>query len=233
MHVFVRVREREKRQAAKPASFRSSQAKVGIPTEFISGTRRCRVATFLGNVERARGCMFYGSSYEIEERKHCAEEDILVIPSISTSSVGPLGVMHLPRLWLKNLLFSADRREEAGSSACLAPDYKHTTGTFDRMVMEARIVGIDSDQMLAYFQSAKPSYLQFEAWVQTHAAHLGEDVIADLNQRYRDSLMSESGAEIRRAELGLTDDTVRQGILLNDLDDWSALHHELNEPGKR
>ena len=145
-----------------------------------------------------------------------------MIPSISTSSVGPLGVMHLPRLWLKNLLFSADR---------LAPDYKHTTGTFDRMVMEA--LGIDPDQMLAYFQSAKPSYLQFEAWVQTHAAHLGEDVIADLNQRYRDSLMSESGAEIRRAELGLTDDTVRQGILLNDLDDWSALHHELNEPGKR
>ncbi len=37
------------------------------------------------------------------------ESNGTVIPAISTLAVGPLGVMHLARFWLKNLLYSLDR----------------------------------------------------------------------------------------------------------------------------
>jgi hypothetical protein len=139
-----------------------------------------------------------------------------VIPAISTSVVGPLNVMHVPRLWLKNLLFAMGR---------LAPGYKHTTGTFDRMVIDT--LGIDEDAMLAFFAVGKPDYLAFEAWLKQYALHLDAAVIADLNRRFRESLMSECGAETRRLELGLTDPAQRNGILLNDLDDWAGMHRLL------
>src|SRR5579863_2047301 len=94
-------------------------------------------------------------------------------PAISSAATGPLGLMHLPRLWLKNLLFVLDR---------LPPDYRNTTGTFDRMVIET--LGLDPETMLAYFRTAKPDYLQFEGWVRANARHLHETIVSELNARY-------------------------------------------------
>ena len=137
-------------------------------------------------------------------------------PAISTAATGPLGIMHLPRLWLKNLLFALDR---------LPPDYRNTTGTFDRMVFDA--LGIEADEMLAYFRTAKPDYLQFEAWVRAHARHLETAVVSGLNARYLAAEMSAGAAAVRRSELGIEATGLRLGILLNDLDDWNALHRRL------
>ena len=142
-----------------------------------------------------------------------------VIPAISTAAVGPLGLMHLPRLWLKNLLFALGR---------LPPDYKHTTGTFDRMIIET--LAIDEAAMLAYFQSEKPDYLQFEGWIARHARHLDDGVVREVNARYLATQMSEAGASARRSELGLDDPSLRLGIVLNDLDDWAAVHRHLAAP---
>jgi hypothetical protein len=142
-----------------------------------------------------------------------------VIPAISTLVTGPLGVMHLPRFWLKNLLHALGR---------LPPGYKSTTGMFDRMLIET--LGLDERAVEDFIKAARPDYLQFEAWIRDHARHLNADVIDELNQRYRQALMSEGGAQTRRAELGLTDETMRGGIILNDLDDWSLLHHQLAGP---
>jgi hypothetical protein len=139
-----------------------------------------------------------------------------VIPTISTAAVGPLGILHLPRLWLKQLLFVLGR---------LPPDYKHHTGTFDRMIVET--LGIDEVAMLAFVRSAMPDYLTFEAWVRDHARSLDDDTVRDLNARYLATEMSEAGASARRRELGIGDPSLRRGILLNDLDDWSSLHRQL------
>jgi hypothetical protein len=139
-----------------------------------------------------------------------------LIPAISTATTGPLGVMHLPRLWLKNLLFALDR---------LPPGYKSTTGTFDRLVIDT--LGFDESEMLAYFKTAKPDYLQFEAWVKANARHLDETVVRELNGRYLTFKMSAAGAQTRRQELGIEDTEIDLGITLNDLDDWSALHRQI------
>jgi hypothetical protein len=142
-----------------------------------------------------------------------------MIPSISTSVTGPLGVMHLPRFWLKNLLHATGR---------LPAGYKHTTGTFDRLVIDT--LGFDEVAMLDYFKTEMPNYLQFEAWLRQNARHLDEATVKTLNQRYATFEMSESGSATRRDELGIADTSLRLGIALNDLDDWSALHHEVVKP---
>ena len=139
-----------------------------------------------------------------------------VIPAISTVAVGPLGVMHLALLWFKNLLFAVGR---------LPSDYKHTTGTFDRMVIEA--LGIDEAAMLAYIRTTLPDYLQFEAWAKEHAEQFNATAVRELNARYLATEMSEQGAQIRRSELGLDGASTRLGTVLNDLDDWAALHRQI------
>ncbi len=145
---------------------------------------------------------------------------LLQVPAISSAASGPLGLMHLPRLWLKNLLFVLDR---------LPPDYRNTTGTFDRMALDA--LGIEADAMLAYFRTAKPDYLQFEGWIRANARHLNETVASDLNARYIVAEMSAGAAAIRRTELGIETTGLRLGIMLNDLDDWNAVHRQLCSGG--
>jgi hypothetical protein len=139
-----------------------------------------------------------------------------VIPTISTAAVGPAGVMHLPRIWLKLLLHAMGRLPEG---------YKWTTGTFDRMVLDA--LGIDDARIVDFVQSERPDYLTFERWVQANGKALSAGEIAALNERYRGFPMGPAPASERRAELGLTDDALTSGVLLNDLDDWAALHRQL------
>ncbi len=141
-----------------------------------------------------------------------------LIPAISTSVTGPLGLMHLPRLWLKTLLSTLDQ---------LPPGYKATTGTFDRLIIDT--LGFDESAMLAYFKTAHPDYPQFEAWVKANARHLDDTVVRELNGRYLAYKMSAAGAETRRRELGIEDSAIELGITLNDLDDWSALHRQITD----
>jgi hypothetical protein len=139
-----------------------------------------------------------------------------VIPSISTSALGPAGIMHLPRLWLKLLLHELGR---------LPDGYKWTTGTFDRIVLDA--LGIGDEEILAFVRTERPDYLRFERWVSANGQALTPAEIAAINARYQAFAMSAEGAAARRAELGLTDASLQSGVLLNDLDDWGALHRQL------
>ena len=56
------------------------------------------------------------------------------IPLISTRSVGPLGLVHLPRLWLKMRLSTKGK---------LAEDYRAGEGGFDGLLLDA--LGIAKD----------------------------------------------------------------------------------------
>ena len=139
----------------------------------------------------------------------------LVVPAISTTVTGPLGVSHLPRLWLKKLLYAYGR---------LPSDYRHGSGGFDEMLLDA--LGIDDDAMDAFIGTARPGYLATEAWVRDHAATLTPATIAALNARLFDHVVPDDRAAPRRARFGL-DDSIKRGVVLNDVDDWYQLHEEL------
>jgi hypothetical protein len=135
-----------------------------------------------------------------------------IVPLPASTVRGPLGVAHLPRLWLKALL----------AGAGLLPDGYLTgySGT-DRDVID----GIGLDSMATFsFLATLPSYQQFERWVRANAARLDAASVAATNATVADRLRNPERAAASCAALGLADTSERRTALLNALDDWAAVH---------
>jgi hypothetical protein len=141
-----------------------------------------------------------------------------IVPSISSSVSGPLGVLHLPRVWLKILLHAADRLPEG---------YRHGTGGMDEMLCAN--LGIDRDAFVSFVEKSKPTYLEVEAWVRANAANLNQQSIARHNEAVLTREMPEPMRAERRAEVGLTDTSITKAVALNDLDDWTAAHRQITQ----
>src|SRR5438477_6915111 len=77
-----------------------------------------------------------------------------IVPLISSGVAGPLGVLHLPRLWLKLSL------EARGK---LAPGYPGLGKGYDLMTCNA--LGLNPDAVKKFIADSRPTYPQFEAWV--------------------------------------------------------------------
>ncbi len=138
-----------------------------------------------------------------------------LVPAISTSVYGPLGLMHLPRLWLKMLLHLYGR---------LPADYRFGSGGFDGLLLER--IGVDHDALNAFLSVERPGYLATEAWMREHASALEPETIAAFNAHVDNVIVPEERAAPRRAKLGL-DDSVKRGVALNDTDDWQQIHEQL------
>lgn len=137
------------------------------------------------------------------------------IPLISSRIAGPLGVIHLPRLWLKARLKAAGRLPDAWN---VGPD-----ALFDATV--CRELGLDAAETLAYLLREHPTYPAFEAWIR---AKIGVPDAATL-AKIRTALLERRPpwAAQRRAELGIDDPSVDTSALLNDLEEWSLVHDAL------
>ncbi|MFW5882773.1 MAG: DUF5069 domain-containing protein [Verrucomicrobiota bacterium] len=142
-----------------------------------------------------------------------------LIPLISSDTEGPLGVKHLPRLWLKARLAASGRLPEG---------YKVIQPTFDTLVLEA--LKIDLEQARTYLLEQRPSYLEFEAWLrQQPGVDLSPGTIAEINRRIVERKKSPESCQRMLADIGLPTDTpIEQGVLLNNLDDWTTLHNSLS-----
>ena len=138
------------------------------------------------------------------------------VPMISSGVAGPLGVLHLPRLWLKMSL------EACGK---LAAGYPGCGKGYDGMTLGA--LGLNEAAVRKFITDSKPHYAAFEAWVKSQPG-----VKLDKATRYKHN----------QSILGyIHDDATRQGILsasgitdessvnpgavdLNNLDDWQEFH---------
>ncbi len=139
-----------------------------------------------------------------------------IVPLISSCTAGPLGIIHLPRLWLKGLL---------GATGQLADGYKDIGPGYDYMVLGA--LGIKPDDARAFIHEKKPTYPQFEQWVKNYpGVKLDQATIFKSNAAVAGYIHRD---EVRHEILGackLADDgSVNPGAVdLNNLDDWSAAH---------
>ena len=77
-----------------------------------------------------------------------------IVPLISSGVAGPLGVLHLPRLWLKLSLESTGK---------LAPGYPGAGKGYDQMVIDG--IGLQRDGVINFIKQNKPTYPQFEAFL--------------------------------------------------------------------
>ena len=141
-----------------------------------------------------------------------------IIPLISSGTAGPLGVLHLPRLWLKASL---------GAAGKLHPDYPAVGSGYDQMVLDG--LGIEREAFVNFIATAKPTYPQCEAWIlEQNGGSLDAAKVAELNAAITGYLHAD---ETRKAILdaaGVPDDgTILDAINLNNLDDWAGIHREV------
>ena len=137
-----------------------------------------------------------------------------IVPAVSSQSVGPLELMHLPRFWMKASLNGAGALYDSWRSGPNSP--------FD--VWFCGVIGLDLDAAIAYVHAELPPYLTFEAWTTAHAKHVSPAEIAAHNAEMRVRQKPEEVAVRERALLGLDAPGYKPSIELNDLVDWHTIH---------
>lgn len=138
-----------------------------------------------------------------------------LIPLISSGVAGPLGAIHLPRLWSKVLLTATGQ---------LADGYDECGQGFDQMVLDG--LGIDRDSAVDNIKSNKPTYPQFEKWVLDQR---GGSIPASEIEASNAAIRGYNHADETRGEIlsaaGIADDgSILDAVNLNNLDDWTELH---------
>lgn len=141
-----------------------------------------------------------------------------IIPLISSGTVGPLGVLHLPRLWLKASL---------GAAGKLHADYPSCGAGYDQMVLDG--LGIDKAAFEAFIADSKPTYPQLETWILAQSGGaLDAAAVAELNAAIAGYIHTD---DVRTSILnasGVPDEgKIRDAINLNNLDDWLSFHQSV------
>ena len=137
------------------------------------------------------------------------------VPTLPSNFAGPLGLVHLPRLWLKSLLAATGR---------LADGYKDIGPGYDFMVLGA--IGISPDAARAYIHSAKPSYFEFEKWIRSQPGVKLDQ--ATINASNAAVIGYNHGDDVRKGILGaagLPDEgRFKDAVTLNCFDDLIEAH---------
>lgn len=138
------------------------------------------------------------------------------VPLISSGVAGPLGVLHLPRLWLKASL------EARGK---LASGYPGCGKGYDQMVIDG--LGLKRDDVLNFIKNQRPTYPQFEAWVlQQKGGKLDTGAVEKLNSAIRGYIHDDNTRKSILSANGVQDDAnaPKDAVNLNNLDDWKEFH---------
>ena len=138
-----------------------------------------------------------------------------LIPLISSGSAGPLGAIHLPRLWSK-LLLSAKGQLEEGYDEC--------GQGFDQMTLDG--LKIDRDAAVSFVKDNLPTYPAFEKWV---LEQRGGSIPASEIEASNAAIAGYNHGDETRSEIlsaaGIKDDgSILDAVNLNNLDDWTELH---------
>ena len=137
------------------------------------------------------------------------------VPLISSGIAGPLGVVHLPRLWQKVSL------EEKGK---LASGYPGVGKGFDAMTLAA--LGLEEQAVRNYIKQNKPTYPKFEVWVKKNATSLTPEAVEKHNAAVRGYNHDDAKRQAILSACGMADDVSapRDAVNLNNLDDWYEFH---------
>jgi len=139
-----------------------------------------------------------------------------IVPLISSSVAGPLGVLHLPRFWLKASLECRGK---------LAPGYPWCGKGYDQMVVDG--LGLKREAVFDFIKTSRPTYPQFEGWIKKQpGAKLDKVSIDKLNGAIRGYIHDD---QTRKSILGANDlpddaQACRDAVNLNNLDDWKEFH---------
>ena len=138
-----------------------------------------------------------------------------IFPTISSGIAGPLGVLHLPRLWQKASLDAVGK---------LHSDYPAAGAGFDQMTLDAP--GINREAFLDYVKANKPSYTACEQWIldQKGGALDGAAVDAHNAAVVGYNHDDDTRGAILKA-VGIADNgAILDAVNLNNLEDWQDFY---------
>ena len=136
-----------------------------------------------------------------------------VIPLTSSGTAGPLGAVHLPRLWSKLTL---------GSAGALADGYDFCGKGFDQMTIDG--LGLDRDATIAFVRDNKPTYVEFERYVvDVNGGNLSREKVEAHNAAIRGYNHPDELAGTMRAASGVEDVSIKDAVTLNMLEDLDDL----------
>jgi hypothetical protein len=139
-----------------------------------------------------------------------------IVPLISSGVAGPLGVIHLPRLWLKVSLECRGK---------LAAGYPGAGQGYDQMVIDG--LGLKRDAVINFIKTSHPTYPQFESWIKTQpGVKLDKAAVEKLNASIRGYIHDDGTRKSILGASGIPEDASapRDAVNLNNLDDWKEFH---------
>jgi hypothetical protein len=134
------------------------------------------------------------------------------IPLVSSGTAGPLGAIHLPRLWAKLTLHSAGKLPE---------DYDACGSGFDQLTISD--LGLKRDDVIEFIKTKRPTYVEFEEWVVANGK-TDADTVRKHNDNVRNYQHGEETAGKIRKATGLKRTDVKDAVTLNSLEDLHAFH---------
>jgi hypothetical protein len=137
-----------------------------------------------------------------------------LVPMVSSSQAGPLGIAHLPRLWMKSF--------ESATGALPAEWKTGISCGFDCFV--ATLIGLDIEAATAFIHANLADYPTFEAWVNERIGRPDDETKAQWTNaiRTREKTAEQAAGDVAEAQApGVTS---RVAALLNDLVDWHHMH---------
>lgn len=137
-----------------------------------------------------------------------------VVPLISSGTAGPLGVVHLPRLWLKISLAAA---------GMLPEEYDECGPGFDGMTLSA--LGLDREKTIEFVRSKRPTYMEFEEWVAANGK-TDKETIERHNAAVRGYNHGDELGRNMRSASKIRDDSVKDAVMLNTIEDLDEVHRQ-------
>ncbi|MBV9271698.1 MAG: DUF5069 domain-containing protein [Candidatus Eremiobacteraeota bacterium] len=138
------------------------------------------------------------------------------VPLISSDTAGPLGAIHLPRLWAKLTLASTGR---------LADGYDECGPGFDQMTLNN--LNLNRDETIAYIRDNSPTYMEFERWVvEKNGGNIDKERIRKHNEAVRGYCHDDDKARGMRSSSGIHHEHIKDAVTLNTIEDLDELHHQ-------
>ena len=140
-----------------------------------------------------------------------------VIPLISSDTAGPLGAIHLPRLWAKLSL---------GAQNMLSPEYDECGTGFDAMTLAG--LNLDRQKTIDFVRSSKPTYMQFEEWViGQNGGSISAETVRKHNAAVHAFCHDDEKAEKMRKASGIKDAAIKDAVTLNTIEDLDEIYKQI------
>ncbi len=140
------------------------------------------------------------------------------VPLVGSGVKGPLGAVHLPRLWLKLSLAAHGQ---------LPDDYDECGHGFDQMTLDA--FGLDRQKTIDYVRHNHPGYMQFEHWVvEQNGGSIDPERIKKHNEAVHGYNHSDELGAKMRDSTGIKHAHVKDAVTLNTVEDLDAFHKQMH-----